>query len=94
LLFKTNRFSRLFPTIGSQIITEPRSLEDFPCLERTSCPTDGATVAASKTIASQFLRALRMGAHPGATTKTQGRPDCGTPDFIRQPCEPRVEAAG
>jgi hypothetical protein len=61
LLFKTNRFSRLFPTIGSQIITEPRSLEDFPCLERTSCPTDDATVATSKTIASQFLEPVRVG---------------------------------
>jgi hypothetical protein len=60
LLFKTNRFSRLFPTIGSQIITEPRSLEDFPCLERTSCPTDEETVAASKTIASQFLEPVRL----------------------------------
>jgi len=65
LLFKTNRFSRLFPTIGSQIITEPRSLEDFPCLERTSCPTDGETVAASKTIASQFLEPVLLGTQPG-----------------------------
>jgi len=54
LLFKTNRFSRLFPTIGSQIITEPRSLEDFPCLERTSCPTDGANLAIPEIIASNF----------------------------------------
>jgi len=52
LLFKTNRFSRLFPTIGSQIITEPRSLEDFPCLERTSCPTDETTLAIPNLIAS------------------------------------------
>ena len=30
LLFKTNRFSGLSPTIGFQIITEPSSLEDLP----------------------------------------------------------------
>jgi hypothetical protein len=60
LLFKTNRFSRLFPTIGSQIITEPRSLEDYPCLERTSCPTDGATVAIPEIIASQFLQHVQL----------------------------------
>jgi len=33
LLFMTNHSSRLFPTAGFQIITEPRSLEDLPCLE-------------------------------------------------------------
>ena len=27
-------FARLFPLIGFQIITEPGSLEDSPCLER------------------------------------------------------------
>ena len=27
-------FTRLFPFIGFQIITEPSSLEDLPCLER------------------------------------------------------------
>jgi hypothetical protein len=27
-------FFRLFPTAGFQIITEQRSLEDFPCPER------------------------------------------------------------
>jgi hypothetical protein len=52
LLFKTNYFSRLFPTIGSQIITEPRSLEDFPCLETTSYPTDMATITVSGIFAS------------------------------------------
>ena len=26
-------FSRLIPTIGFKIITEPSSLEDLPCLE-------------------------------------------------------------
>jgi hypothetical protein len=78
LLFKTNRFSRLFPTIGSQIITEPRSLEDFPCLERTSCPTDESTLAIPQSNCKQNFRIVahrvvqgnvrnlfdRPGAHP------------------------------
>jgi hypothetical protein len=75
LLFKVNRFSGLFPIVGSQIITEPRSLEDFPGLERTSYPTDAATLTISKVIASNlfhsiFLTAGRVrtqGPHPALT---------------------------
>jgi hypothetical protein len=58
LLFKTNRFSGLFPIVGSQIITEPRSLEDFPGLEMTSYPTDAATLTIPKVIASNYFQQL------------------------------------
>ena len=34
----------MFPTIGFQIITEPCSPEDPPCLGRTSYPTDALTL--------------------------------------------------
>jgi hypothetical protein len=55
LLFQANRFSGLFPIIGFQIITEPSSLEDFPSLERTSYPTDRATLIVPDIIASNLF---------------------------------------
>jgi hypothetical protein len=52
LLFKTNRFSRLFPTVGSQIITEPRSPEDFPVLEGRVIQQTLGSIIVSKVNAS------------------------------------------
>jgi hypothetical protein len=44
--------TRLFPFIGFQIITEPGSLEDFPCLERDKQLPDTVTLAGLAGIAT------------------------------------------
>jgi hypothetical protein len=49
---QTAAFHRLFPNVGSKIITETSSLEDYHALKETSYPTDNFIVAHSAAIAT------------------------------------------
>jgi hypothetical protein len=75
LLFKTNRFSRLFPTIGFQIITEPSSLEDSPCSEITSYFTDESILPGSPAVASKIFNASGRSRRCGRVLGKKKRPE-------------------
>jgi len=47
--------TRLFPTTGFQIITEPGSLEDFPCRGIDKLSNSGRNMDFSGGIATEFL---------------------------------------
>jgi hypothetical protein len=72
----TVAFSRLFPIIGSKIITELSSPEDSHALKVTSHLTDGHRMAVSNRIASiirKFLSVRTAPAEPMQTATFESR---------------------
>jgi hypothetical protein len=65
-------FTRLFPTIGFQIVTETSSLEDFPCRGIDKLSNSGRSMDFSGGIATDFFKNLFTLSAPSRMAVTFG----------------------